>query len=302
MKIISLAVLCWCSIVLAGNAEDIIITKTLQLRGKVLSANKDGVVIEVPAKGVMTVPRSEIEKITVEPPANITSGIKSYEKGNHREVVMYLAKIITQYTGLDTPWAMKAILCYGRSSLTMGDTANAEKAFQAFINSYDDDSPLTIEAKIGLAETEVARQNIDKAFPMFQELAGEYEAQLKPPNDQFPYAASVFLGLGKCYETKNNSADALNAYLKVVALYPADNALPEALYRAALIYQRQNKPDNADALLKDLIAKYPASPSGQKAVELQKQTGAPAEAQPAQPVQPTQPAKPAPNAPVTSGK
>ena len=88
--------------------------------------------------------------------------------------------------------------------------------------------------------------------------------------EQFPYAAEAFLGLGKCLEAKKDPSGAINAYLKVIALYPADNALPETLYRAAVIYQSQNRPDYAGMFLNDLIAQYPASPYAKKAADLKK--------------------------------
>lgn len=254
----------------AGLAEDVIVTKNQQLRGKVKSADRKNVTIEIVGQGVLTVPRSAIVQLTVEPPPSVIRGIEAYEKGNYKEAQLNLAKVINQYLGLDTDWAAKALVYYGRGCLTAGDTANAEKAFSAFLSAYDDDQPLRMDAELGLAETEVARNDIDKALPKFQELAAEYEKQIKPPKEQFPYAAAVFLGLGKCLEAKGDPGKALNSYLKVIALYPADNVLPESLYRAALIYQKQNKLDQASLVLNDLITQYAASPYSQKAVELKK--------------------------------
>jgi len=208
----------------------------------------------------------------VDPPPAIIRGIDAYEKGNYKEAQLILVKVANQYLGLDTPWAAKALVYYARGCLMAGDNASAEKAFGAFLAAYDDD-PLCVDAELGLAETEVAKKDIDKALPKFQELADEYEKQLKPPKEQFPYAAESFLGLGKCLEIKGDLDGALNAYVKVIALYPADNALPETLYRAAAIYQGQNRPDYAIMLLNDLIAQYPADQYAKKAADLKKTLG-----------------------------
>lgn len=268
MRIVLILLLLLCAG--AGLAEDVIITKNQQLRGKVKSADTKSVTIEIVGQGIVNVPRAAIVQLTVEPPPSVIRGIEAYEKGNYKEAQLNLAKVINQYLGLDAPWAAKALVYYGRGCLTAGDIANAEKAFSAFLSAYDDDQPLRMEAELGLAETEVARNDIDKALPKFQELAAEYEKQLKPPKEQFPYAAAVFLGLGKCLEAKGEPSAALNSYLKVIALYPADNVMPEALYRAALIYQQQNKLNQANLVLNDLIAQYAASPYRQKAVDLKK--------------------------------
>lgn len=270
VKIISLAVFCGWAFAAAGLAQDIIFTKNAQYRGKVLSADARKVVIQT-EQGVLNVPRAAIEKLTVALPADIAHGIEVYEKNNFRTAKLELARAVTQYSGLDTPWAAKAIVYYGRSCLAAGDIVNAEKAFTVFLGAYAKDHPLAMDAGLGLAEIEVARKNIDKALPKFQELTAEYDNQVRPPKEQFPYASAAFLGLGKCLEAKDDVDGALTAYLKVIALYPADNVLPEALYLAALIYQKQNKPANANLLLKDLIAQYPASPFAGKAAQLSKQ-------------------------------
>lgn len=270
MKRILVIILFLSGLITAWPAEDYIKTKTQLYRGRVRAADSKSVTIEIPGQGTMAVPRAAIVKLQVEPPPSITSGIEAYKKGIYREAQINLAKILTQYPGLDTSWAAEGLDYYARSCLMAGDIANAEKAFNAFLSAYDDDHPLARDAEIGLAETEVARQNIDKAFPKFQEMAAEFDKQLKPSNDQFPYAAAVFLGLGKCLEAKDDFNGALNAYLKVIAVYPADNAMPETLYRAALIYERQNKPELALQHLNDLTSQFPSSPYAQKAGELKK--------------------------------
>lgn len=265
--LIFIAVLSWCA---AGLAEDIIVTKNQQFRGKVRSANSKSVTIEIAGQGIVAVPRAAIEKITVEAPPAILRGIESYEKGNYKEAQLILAKAVNQYLGLDTAWAAKAMLYYARLCLMAGDNAGAEKAFNAFLAAYDDD-PLSLDAELGLAETHLAQKDIDKAMAKFQELANEYEKQLRPPKEQFSYAAEAFLGVGKCLEAKDDPGGAINAYLKVIALYPADNVLPEALYRAAAIYKTQDRPDYANMFLSDIITQYPADPFAKKAADLKKQ-------------------------------
>lgn len=254
----------------AAAAQDLIKTKDQEYRGKVKSANSQNVTIELPGQGTIAVPRAMIAQIKVEPPASVLRGIEAYEKGNYREAQAALAPVLSQYAGLDTPWAAKGIDYYARCCLLAGDFARAEKGFTAFLAAYDDDHPLAMDAEIGLAETEVARQHIDKALPKFQELAAEFEKQLKPPKEQVPFASATFLGLGKCLEAKNDLAGALDAYLKVMALYPAENVMPETLYRTAALYQRQGKAAKAAPYLNDLAARFPASPYAQKARELKK--------------------------------
>lgn len=254
----------------ACSAQDLIKTQNRQYRGKVKSANSQNVTIELPGEGTIGIPRSAIVEIKVTPPATVLQAIAAYEKGNYKEAQAGLAPVMTQYLGLDTPWAAKGIDYYARCCLRAGDLARAEKCFTAFIEAYDDDHPLAMDAEIGLAETEVARQNFAKALPKFQALAAEFEKQLKPSQEQFPYAGTAFLGLGKCLEAENDPDGAREAYLKAMALYPSDSIMPETLYRIAALYKRQGQADKAAVYLKDLTARFPDSPYAQKAAELKK--------------------------------
>ncbi|MCX6992338.1 MAG: tetratricopeptide repeat protein [Kiritimatiellaeota bacterium] len=267
--LVTLAVFVWSVACVVGLAEDVIITKSQQFRGKVKSANKTGVTIEIAGQGEMTVARASIVQMTVEPPPSVLRGLEAYEKGNIKEAQLSLAKVSTQYLGLDAPWAAKALVYYGRCCLIAGDYAGAEKAFNAFLSTYEEDHPMIMDAEIGLAETEVGLKNIDKALPKFQELAAQYDKQIKPTTEQLPYAAATFLGLGKCLETQDNAVDALNAYLKVIALYPVASAMPEALFRAAVIYRSRNNLEQAGLLLKDLTTQYSKSPWSAKGAALQ---------------------------------
>ena len=269
--LVLLAVFGWSVVCGVGLAEDVIITKNQQFRGKVKSANKTGVTIEIAGQGVMTVARASIVQMTIEPPPSVLRGVEAYKKGNFKEAQISLAKVSAQYLGLDTPWAAEALVYYGRCCLMAGDYTGAEKAFSAFIAAYEEDHPMKMDAEIGLAETEVGLQNIDKALPKFQELAAQYDKQIKPSKEQLPYAAATFLGLGKCLETRGDAFGALNAYLKVIALYPTDSSMPEALFRAASIYRSRNKPEQAGLLLKDLTTQYAKSAWAAKGATLQRE-------------------------------
>lgn len=264
------AVLCWYTAAVAGNAQDVIVTKTQKFSGKVTSADSKSVKIEIPGQGVLAIPRSAIEQIKVEAPPAVLRGIEAYEQGNYKLAQLTLSKAAYQFIGLDTPWAAKALVYYARVCLMNGDNAGAEKAFSDFLAAYDDD-PMCVDAELGLAETQFTKKDIDKALAKFQELADEYEKVLRPPRDEFPYAAEAFLGVGKCLEAKDDPRGAINAYLKVIALYPADNALPETLYRAAALYKSQDKPAYASIFLNDLITQYPADAYAKKAADLKRQ-------------------------------
>ena len=256
------------AIALAAPAEDIVATPNKIFRGKVKSADANGIVIEVISQGiqnVITVPRSRIVKVTVEPPPSVVRGIAAYEKGNIREARLNLGKVMLQYQGLDVEWVSKGMIYFARASLAAGDYKKSEKAFTLFVSSYPDHL-LIQDAQIGLVEIEMVKKNYEAALLKFRELAEYYDKQLKPLKSQMPYAAEIYIGIGKCLEGQSNPTEALSAYLRVIALYPAEIYYPEALYRSALIYAGLAQPKKAEALLSELIGTYPSSKFAPQAI------------------------------------
>ena len=250
-------------------AEDQIVTKRGVIRGRVLSADKSSITIEIPGRGKMTYPRSIVERVKVEPPPSVVNGIKAYENGNMREAKLNLGKVMLQYQGLDVEWARKGMVYFGRASLYGKDYKKAEHAFNAFLDAYPD-HPLIIDAMIGLAEVEQSKKNCEKALEIFRKLAEPYDKQLKPGKAQLPYAAEIYMGIGKCMEEQNDTDGALKSYIRIIALYPAEKFYPEALYRTARIFTGMNQWDKAGRYLSELINRYPSTEFAKKGIKEKK--------------------------------
>ena len=259
---------CVLSVILsAALAEDEVATQTKVFHGQVLAVDPQGIRIALSAGGETVIPRSLVvgtPKVT--PPPSILRGIEAYEKGNLKEAQRNLSKVAMQYRGLDVDWATKGLIYYARACLAVGEYDKAGQAFDAFLDAYEDD-PLTIAALIGKAKIKLFEKNYEEALAKLRELAETYDKQLKPPNKELEYAAEIYCGIGQCLENQSNDTGALNAYLKVTALYPAAAYCPEALYRAAGLYRKLNQPQKAAALYAELIEDYPDNALVRKAVE-----------------------------------
>ena len=253
--------------------EDLVVTRSQTFRGRVVSVNAAGIRIQLARGGEVTVPRAGVVKLTVEPPPSVVRGIAAYEKGDLRNARLNLGKVMLQYLGLDTEWAAKGMVYFGRASLYSGDYDKAGQAFKAFLQTYPE-HPLSMSASVGLAEIELARKNYAPALAQFRELARPYDKQLKPAKDQLAYAAEIYLGIGQCLEGLAHPADALGGYLRVIGLYPVEPFYAEALYRGAGLLAASNQNAKAEGLLTDLIENYPASPFAAKAIEMRKILGA----------------------------
>lgn len=262
-----MAILLVSGILPMASAEDEVATQTKVFRGQVIEVNPQGIRIALSTGGETVIPRSLVVGMPkVTPPPSILRGIEAYEKGNLKEAQRNLSKVAMQYRGLDVDWATKSLIYYARACLAAGEVDKAGQAFDAFLDAYEDD-PLAIAARIGKAKIKVADKKYEDALPRLRELAEIYDKQLKPPNKELEYAAEIYCSIGQCLENQSNDTEALNAYLKVTALYPAEGYCPEALYRAARLYRKMDQPQKAAALYAELIEDYPDHALASKAVE-----------------------------------
>ena len=275
---------------LASRAEDVVVTRQQTYRGTVKSVTSDGIQFELPGKGVITIPRAAVTQMRVAEPPGIARGIAAFEHGNIREARQSLDRVVFQYQGLDQEWAMKALLYFGRACLLSNEPQNAAKAFDAFLKAYPD-AELAVDARLGLSEIDLQNKNYDKVLTDLRGLAAPYDAQLKPPASQIPYAAAAYLGIGRALEAQQQLSEALAAYLRVIALYPDPKQYPEALYHAGLVFNALEQFDKAERLLNELAENYPdhelakqAEPvraaAGAKAREMAAAAEQPAAAQP----------------------
>ncbi len=259
----------------AARSQDVVTTRTQTFRGQVLSVSEAGIRIKLDQGGEITLPRASVTQVTVTPPPSVLRGLDAYDKGLWREAARDLSKVMEQYLGLDTEWAAKGLLGYGRASLMNRDYDNAAKALEAFLNTYPD-HPLILAAQIGQASIELHRKQYEPALAHFRELAATFDTQIKPARDQVPMAAELHLGMGECLEGLDRKPEALEHYARVIGLYAAEPFYGEALYRAAALLAESGRGEQAAAMLKELTDKNPGSPFAEPALKLLRDLPAPA--------------------------
>jgi tol-pal system protein YbgF len=81
-------------------------------------------------------------------------------------------------------------------------------------------------------------------------------------------AADAQLSVGETYEKGKDQAKALDAYQKVLELYPNSSRAPTALLRAAKIEQDRGNGDRSRSMLNQLTTAYPKSPEAADAKKL----------------------------------
>jgi tetratricopeptide (TPR) repeat protein len=238
------------------QAVDILQTSRTTYRGKVLKADAETVLIDLETGNRIGVPRASIVRSRVEPNPEVLKGGELYEKGEIAEAYAQFAKSVPRYYGLDADWAVGGAIQYGRAAIELKKYEEAEKVFRT-IEKLNPKHPLIMGAYLGRAQVRLARNEYESALKAFTNLAQRFEAMLKPPPRQMEVAADLHLGTGKAAEGLSRWDAALDAYLKVVTLYPAEDVYEEALFRSAAIRVKLGEIDTAAAALDELIEEFP---------------------------------------------
>ena len=236
-------------------------------RGEVLNAGAETVLIRLEGGNQIGVPRASIVRSQVAMPAQAARGLEAFARGDMPQAHSVLRGVMPRYVGLADAWAAQGTLAFGRAATALGKFDEADKVFRAFLHLHPE-HPLRLSAHLGGAGIRLARKEYPEALEAFRPLCAPFEEHLKPDAARRALAAEAFLGLGKAAEGLSRWEEALEAYLKVVALFPAEAYYEEALFRSALVRVRLGKNDTAQAALAELIEDFPEGDYTRRAVKL----------------------------------
>jgi len=120
------------------------------------------------------------------------------------------------------------------------------------VRAQDPAEPLASEVNYLIGEYYRIEGQLDRAYDIFSGIVGA--------NSQRPGAASQ-LGIAAVLESRGETREAAEEYLKVHFLYPdqADLAA-EGLFKAGLLYWTEGYRERASELFDRLAAEYPGSP------------------------------------------
>jgi tol-pal system protein YbgF len=110
------------------------------------------------------------------------------------------------------------------------------------------------------ARDALQRGSLSTARAGFEEFVRSYPRDSRAPDAQ--------LGVGETYEKGKETQKALDAYQRVLELFPNSARAPTALLRAAKIEQDRGNRDRSRSMLNQLVTAYPKSPEATQAKEL----------------------------------
>lgn len=252
------------------TAIDLLKTSRTTYRGEVLRADAETVLIELESGNRIGVPRKSIIRSRVEPDPEVLKGIETFDQGDIPGAYGQLLKSVPRFYGVDADWVVNGAIRLGHAAIGLKKYEDAEKVFRT-IEKLHPNHPLILGAYVGRARVRLEQEEYESAWKAFTELSKRFNNVLKPPAHQMEVVADLFLGTGKAAEGLARWEEALDAYLKVIALVPAEKTYEEALFRSAVIRAKLGENRSATAALDELREDFPGSDYHAQASKLHRQ-------------------------------
>ncbi len=227
-----------CCFVLASTARaDIVATHAVINTGDVVRVDADGVEINLPI-GQITVPKSDIVSIQIDQPAGFQAGLDALKAQRFQEAADDLKPLADRYAGLSLPWVQQSLLRLGEAYLGLKNFAGAKQAFDTFKTLYPTSSDAQgLEVKY--ARVLLEQKDYTKAADALQSFLDPLMKRDFLTDEQEIAVAEACTLLGDCQAALNKPQDALDNYLKVVALFNADaDRTAEAKYKASRVFEQ----------------------------------------------------------------
>jgi TolA-binding protein len=141
-----------------------------------------------------------------------------FARRDYTKAVDILKKLLEIYDG--TTSAGIGTIYLAQSYLRLQDYANAEAAFQSYLDDYDDDRLLSGSAAAGIAATYDERKEYPKAAELYEKAANDFSDSM--------YAPGWLMDAARCYALAGNKASARLALKKIIENYPKTSILDDA--------------------------------------------------------------------------
>ena len=186
-----------------------------------------------------------------------------YQTGNH---AVALKGFLALTTDSKNSYVRKATYEAAKAYEKLGNWKQAQDTYQQLIHANDADtiaqSSLDALQKLvaGRSELQITRnQRMTHAMVRFNRgqltsARSEFRKAAAGHKDKITARATYYIG--RTYHRQRKYDSALEAYNKIVSLYPASGYLTRALYQSTLCYRRKGQPQMAEERLISFIEKY----------------------------------------------
>ena len=211
-----------CSLFLLSDpaqAQDFILKQDgTQQQGKVMGSSPSGVQVQIGTGSMITIPMAQIKeaRIAVTPP-EFAQAQKAMEQKQYDQALGLLKKL-DQFKGLPAEWAQQAAAMIGDAYIEKGEVPKAEAAIAEYQKMY----PGGAQADLGQAKIAAAKKDFATAKTKLEPLIAKANDEKNPSRaNGFAYS-QAFLLMGQVKESEGALQEALDDYLKAVAIFYYD--------------------------------------------------------------------------------
>ncbi len=227
--------------------------------GTISKVDDAAVYLELASGGATTLQRANIERVEIVKPAALEIGLRAFRDGKAEEGFTVLEPIYMKYRGLPDPWLEEFSLQLGDFYLAASDWNKAKSLFIEFQKFY----PQSIWCNLainGQARALLGLKQVDAALKLLEGLADKYQKDIDISDEENRIGGKAFVTLGHCYLAAQKNEQALEAFLKATVLYYLDpDAVAEARYQSALLFEKMNNISRAQGQLEELLKEHPHS-------------------------------------------
>jgi TolA-binding protein len=226
--------------------------------GTVMRVVKDVVTIKT-AAGELSLPRRDIVRLDVPETDEYKAGIAALKARDFNTALTNLRPVVQRLGGLPLFWVANAASRLGDAHVGAKDFPAALRAYEEFKQLYPD-VPLAQNLDVKLARIRCAQKDWAKAL----DLAGPMVTNLLKKDFLTPaeegFLAEALVSVGDAQAETGKKDEALESYLKVVALFDLDADLAaEAQFKAAGLFGEKKNWKRAKDSYTDVVARAPNS-------------------------------------------
>lgn len=233
------------------EASDLVITPTGIQTGQIIRVDSTAVVLRLPA-GEISIPRSEIVEVRAQPPPQFEAGIKALGNRQFSDAIAALQPIIDRYAGLEIDWVEEGLLSLAEAQGGARQFAEARRTLDRFRTAYPN-SRYVITVVPKLARLAVAQGRCSEAVPLVSKQIDELIYRKALTAEEELAVAESLIVWADCQREAGNLDDALDGYLKVVALFNTSPPLTtEARMKAAETFEAKKNWRRAKSLWREI--------------------------------------------------
>ncbi len=249
-------------LILNAAAEDKVFLKgsSVPTTGVILGMEKNQIYVQIGEAGTTGLALANVDRVEMAIPDSVTKGIQDAEAGKDAAAIATLDPTVTNFLGLPVSWMEDALLQLAQSYLAIQDWSNALERFSQLRTIYPQ-SPKLDMALAGESLALYQLKQFDAARKELETLFQSHSTEMALTADQNKALSRASVLLGKCYLVAKQDDKALEAFLSATTLYYLDSdAVAEAQFQSALLFEKINKLPRARGQLEDLIQEHPLSP------------------------------------------